>query len=48
MNIHLLIDDKDVPASDGKTFERKDPMTGAVATRAAASNVPSPPKTSNN
>jgi vanillin dehydrogenase len=39
MNIHLLIDDKDVPASDGKTFERKDPMTGAVATRAAAATA---------
>jgi acyl-CoA reductase-like NAD-dependent aldehyde dehydrogenase len=32
----LMIHGKDVPASDGGTFERLNPMTGEVATRAAA------------
>ena len=36
MDINLLIDDQDLAASDGRTFERCDRVTGAVATRAAA------------
>src|SRR5918998_6475908 len=36
MDIGLLIADQNVAATDGKTFERLDPLTGTVATRAAA------------
>lgn len=36
MDVGLLIGDEDVAASGGATFERRDPMTGEVATRAAA------------
>jgi vanillin dehydrogenase len=39
MDTSLLIDNKDVPARDGKTFERRDPMTGELVTRAAAAGV---------
>jgi vanillin dehydrogenase len=39
MDINLLIDDQDLVASDGRTFERCDPVTGAVATRAAAATT---------
>lgn len=35
----LLIGGKDVPATGGATFDRKDPVTGEVATRAAAATV---------
>jgi acyl-CoA reductase-like NAD-dependent aldehyde dehydrogenase len=35
----LMIDGKDVAASDGATFERLNPMTGEVATRAAAASL---------
>ncbi len=35
----LLIGGKDVAASTGATFERKDPVTGEVATRAAAASI---------
>ena len=35
----LMIQDKDAPASDGATFERLNPMTGDVATRAAAATL---------
>ncbi|HYA75770.1 MAG TPA: aldehyde dehydrogenase [Burkholderiaceae bacterium] len=37
----LLIDNKDVASGDGATFERLNPISGAVATRAAASSVSS-------
>jgi len=36
LDINLLIDDRDVAASGGATFERRDPITGEVASRAAA------------
>lgn len=36
MNVNLLIDGAEVPARDKGTFERKDPVTGAVASTAAA------------
>jgi len=35
-NVQLLIGGRDVPAGGGGTFERKNPVTGKVATRAAA------------
>lgn len=36
LDISLLVDGEAVPAKDSATFERKDPVTGEVATRAAA------------
>jgi len=36
--IHLLINAQPLPAQDGATFDRLDPITGAVATRAAAAS----------
>jgi vanillin dehydrogenase len=39
MDINLLIDDRDVAASTGATFDRRDPITGEVASRAAAASV---------
>jgi acyl-CoA reductase-like NAD-dependent aldehyde dehydrogenase len=39
MDINLLIDDRDMAASTGATFERRDPITGDVASRAAAASV---------
>jgi len=39
MNIALLIDGKDVAAAGGATYDRHDPISGAVATRAAAASV---------
>lgn len=38
-DLQLLINDQAVAASNGATFERHNPMTGAVATRAAAAGV---------
>ncbi|MDJ1157048.1 aldehyde dehydrogenase [Chelatococcus sp. SYSU_G07232] len=39
LDIGLLIADQDVAATGGVTFERRDPLTGHVATRAAAATV---------
>jgi acyl-CoA reductase-like NAD-dependent aldehyde dehydrogenase len=39
MDINLLIDGRDMAASNGATFERRDPITGDTATRAAAASV---------
>jgi acyl-CoA reductase-like NAD-dependent aldehyde dehydrogenase len=39
MNINLLINGDEAAASDGATFERINPMTGAPATRAAAATI---------
>ena len=39
MNIALLIDGKDVAAAGGATYDRHDPISGTVATRAAAASV---------
>ncbi|WP_118134696.1 aldehyde dehydrogenase [Oceanicella sp. SM1341] len=36
MNLQLLIGGAAAPAEDARTFERRDPVTGEVATRAAA------------
>jgi acyl-CoA reductase-like NAD-dependent aldehyde dehydrogenase len=35
----LLIGNNDVPAADGATFERRDPLTGMLVTRAAAATA---------
>src|SRR4029077_20024536 len=35
----LLVNNKDAGAAGGKTFSRHNPMTGQVATRAAAATV---------
>lgn len=39
MDVNLLIDGAEVSARGGATFERKDPYTGEVASRAAAASV---------
>ena len=39
MDIQLLIDNTDCAAGTGATFDRIDPVTGAVASRAAAGDV---------
>jgi vanillin dehydrogenase len=39
MNVQLLIKDRDSDASNGATFERLNPITGEVATRAAAATA---------
>ena len=39
MKIELLIDGKDMPAEGGRSYERLDPVTGDVATTAAAASV---------
>src|SRR5262245_29235009 len=36
--LSLLIGNEDRAAADGRTFERLNPLTGALATRAAAAN----------
>ncbi|MGE5721724.1 MAG: aldehyde dehydrogenase [Sphingomonadales bacterium] len=37
--VQMLVNGADVAATGGRTFERHDPMTGEVATRAAAASV---------
>ncbi|WFU12873.1 aldehyde dehydrogenase (plasmid) [Rhizobium sp. CB3090] len=39
MNINLLIGDREVPASNGKTFDRMDPLSKEIATRAPAATL---------
>jgi vanillin dehydrogenase len=39
MDAALFVNNKDVAAAGGKTFERRDPLTGEVVTRAAAASV---------
>jgi hypothetical protein len=39
MNITFIVDGAAVEASGGRVFDRKDPMTGKVATPAAAATV---------
>ena len=38
-HVNLMIDAREVAAADGRTFDRLDPMTGEVASRAAAAGV---------
>jgi vanillin dehydrogenase len=37
--VNLLVENKDIQAVDGVTFDRLDPITGEVATRAAAAQI---------
>ena len=39
MNIAFIVDGAAVKAEGGATFDRKDPMTGKVATQAAAATL---------
>jgi vanillin dehydrogenase len=39
MEAMLLVNNKDLPAADAATFERHDPLTGEIVTRAAAATV---------
>lgn len=39
MNINLLIDGETKAAASGRTFERLDPVTGAVASTSAAAGI---------
>ncbi len=38
-HVSLMIGDREVFAADGRTFDRIDPFTGSVATRAAAASI---------
>ncbi len=38
-HVNLMIDARETGAADGRTFDRMDPVTGQVATRAAAATV---------
>lgn len=38
-NIDLLIDGKTIPASGGRTFERRNPLNDSIASKAAAADV---------
>jgi acyl-CoA reductase-like NAD-dependent aldehyde dehydrogenase len=40
MDIGFIIDGAAATAGDGRTFERRDPVTGAIASRAAAASLP--------
>ena len=37
--IALLLEDRDAPASNGATFDRLNPVTGDIASRAAAAQI---------
>ena len=39
MEAMLIINNQDLPAADGATFERHDPLTGELVTRAAAATI---------
>ena len=39
MDVQLLIDNRQVDADGGKTFERRNPVSGDTVTRAAAASV---------
>jgi len=39
MEVQLLIDNRQVPAGSGKTFERRNPISGDVVTKSAAAGV---------
>ena len=38
-HVNLLIGEREITAADGRTFDRIDPFTGDIATRAAAASV---------
>ena len=39
MDVQLLIGNQDLSAANGAVFERREPISGAIATRAAAASV---------
>jgi acyl-CoA reductase-like NAD-dependent aldehyde dehydrogenase len=39
MDVQLMIDNRQVDADGGKTFERRNPISGETVTRAAAASV---------
>jgi vanillin dehydrogenase len=39
LRVNLMIGDRDLSAADGRTFERIDPLTGEVASEAAAATI---------
>ncbi len=39
LRVNLMIGDRELSAADGRTFERVDPLTGEVATEAAAATI---------
>jgi acyl-CoA reductase-like NAD-dependent aldehyde dehydrogenase len=39
LRVNLMIGDRELGAADGRTFERIDPLTGEIATRAAAATI---------
>jgi vanillin dehydrogenase len=39
LQVNLMIGDRELAAADGRTFERIDPLTGEIATRAAAATI---------
>ena len=39
LRVNLMIGDRELSAADGRTFERIDPLTGEVATEAAAATI---------
>jgi acyl-CoA reductase-like NAD-dependent aldehyde dehydrogenase len=39
LRVNLMIGDREVAAADGRTFERLDPLTGLVASEAAAATI---------
>src|SRR4051812_40773182 len=40
LRVRLMIGDRELSAADGRTFQRLDPVTGEVATEAAAATIP--------
>jgi acyl-CoA reductase-like NAD-dependent aldehyde dehydrogenase len=40
LRVNLMMGDRELPAADGRTFERIDPVTGEVASEAAAATIP--------
>src|SRR6267142_7082516 len=39
LRVNLMIGDRELAAADGRTFERIDPVTGEVASEAAAATI---------
>jgi len=40
LRVNLMIGDRELSAADGRTFQRIDPLTGEVASEAAAATIP--------
>jgi acyl-CoA reductase-like NAD-dependent aldehyde dehydrogenase len=39
LRVNLMIGDRELSAADGRTFDRRDPLTGEIATQAAAATI---------